>query len=164
MKPNHPLLVFDGSAVIQVNEQKHLGLILESGFSFKKHLNEKMINTKELLDFLYTSPNIYLQRHLIKCTIMGTERKHFHIFKIINGKLGIKHSTFSKFNTSATRGHKQKLFKQKATKTVRSQSFSHRVTNDWNGLSSEVINAATANEFKNNLGKFWQLQLYETPF
>ena len=64
-------------------------------------------------------------------------------FKIINGKLGIKHSTFFKFNISATRGHKQKLFKQRATKTVRSQSFSHRIINDWNGLSSEVVNAET---------------------
>ena len=85
-------------------------------------------------------------------------------FKIINGKLGIKHSTFFKFNTAATRGYKQKLFKQRATKTVRSQSFSRRVINDWNGLSSEVVNAETVNEFKNNLDKFWQIQLYETPF
>ena len=32
---NHPQLTFNGSAVIKVNEQKHLGLILESGLSFK---------------------------------------------------------------------------------------------------------------------------------
>ena len=41
MKPNHPLLVINGSAVTQVNEQKHLGLILESNLFFEKHLNEK---------------------------------------------------------------------------------------------------------------------------
>ena len=35
MKPNHPLLVFNGSAVTQLNEQEHLGLILESDLSFK---------------------------------------------------------------------------------------------------------------------------------
>ena len=46
IKPNHPLLVFNGSAVTQVNEQKHLGLILESDLSFEKHLNEKMIKAK----------------------------------------------------------------------------------------------------------------------
>ena len=38
MKPNHPLLVFNGYAVTQGNEQKHLGLILESDLSFEKHL------------------------------------------------------------------------------------------------------------------------------
>ena len=41
MKPNHPLLVFNGSSVTQVNEQNHLGLILESDLSFEKHINEK---------------------------------------------------------------------------------------------------------------------------
>ena len=46
-KPNHPLLVFNGSAVTQVNEQKHLGLIFESDLSFEKHLNEKMIKAKK---------------------------------------------------------------------------------------------------------------------
>ena len=44
MKPNHPQLMFNGTAVTKVNEQKHLGLILESDLPFDKHLNEKMIN------------------------------------------------------------------------------------------------------------------------
>ena len=52
MKPNHPLLLFNGSAVTKVNEQKHLGLILESDLSFEKHLNEKMIKAKKNIGFL----------------------------------------------------------------------------------------------------------------
>ena len=52
MEPNHPLLVFNGSAVTQVNEQKHLGLILESDLFFEKHLNEKMIKAKIIIGFL----------------------------------------------------------------------------------------------------------------
>ena len=52
MKPRHPLLVFNGSAVTQVNEQKHLGLILESDLYFEKHLNEKMIKAKKCIGFL----------------------------------------------------------------------------------------------------------------
>ena len=52
MKPNHPLLVFNGSAVAQVNEQKHLVLILESDLSFEKHLNEIMIEAKNNIGFL----------------------------------------------------------------------------------------------------------------
>ena len=43
--PNHPLLIFNGTAATNVTEQKHLGLILDSGYR-----------------------NFYLSRHLIKCT------------------------------------------------------------------------------------------------
>ena len=46
--PNHPQLIFNGSVVKKVNEQKHLGLILDSGLSFKKHLNEKIIKAKNI--------------------------------------------------------------------------------------------------------------------
>ena len=31
----------------KVNDQKHLGLILDSSLSFDKHLNEKMIKAKK---------------------------------------------------------------------------------------------------------------------
>ena len=44
--PNHPQRIFNGTAVINVKEQKHLGLILEKGLSFEKHLNEKIIQAK----------------------------------------------------------------------------------------------------------------------
>ena len=45
--PNHPPLLFNGAVVAKVNEQKHLGLVLESGLSFKKHLNEKIVKAKK---------------------------------------------------------------------------------------------------------------------
>ena len=45
--PNHPQIVFNGAAVAKVDEQKHLGLILDSGLSFEKHLNEKIIKAKK---------------------------------------------------------------------------------------------------------------------
>ena len=38
--PSHPQLIFNGTIVKKVSEQKHLGLILDSGLTFKKH-NEK---------------------------------------------------------------------------------------------------------------------------
>ena len=40
------------SAVAQLNEQKHLGFILESDLSFEKHLNEKIIMVKRIIGFL----------------------------------------------------------------------------------------------------------------
>ena len=46
--PNHPQLIFNGSVVKKVNEQKHLGLIVDSGLSFKKHLNRKIIKAKKI--------------------------------------------------------------------------------------------------------------------
>ena len=36
--PNHPQLFFNGAAIINVKEQKHLGILLEKGLSFEKHL------------------------------------------------------------------------------------------------------------------------------
>ena len=35
VSPNHPQLIFNGTVVKKVNEQKHLGLILDSDLSFK---------------------------------------------------------------------------------------------------------------------------------
>ena len=46
---NHPQLIFNGTAVVKVNEQKHLGLTLQPGFSFEKHLNQ----SNEFLLFRY---------------------------------------------------------------------------------------------------------------
>ena len=55
--PNHPQLIFNGSDVVKVNEQKHLGLILEPGLSFEKHLNEKKL--KRTLEYLNIFQNFY---------------------------------------------------------------------------------------------------------
>ena len=48
-KPYHPQLTFNGTVVAKVNEQKHLGLILNSALSFEKHLNEKIMKAKKNL-------------------------------------------------------------------------------------------------------------------
>ena len=39
--PNHPKLIFNGTDVVKVNEQKHLGVILDSRLTFERHINEK---------------------------------------------------------------------------------------------------------------------------
>ena len=49
VSPNHPQQIFNGTVVKKVNEQKHLGLILDSGLSFKKHLDEKIIKAKKYI-------------------------------------------------------------------------------------------------------------------
>ena len=50
--PNHPQLIFDGTVVEKMGEQKHLGLILDSSLSFEKHLNEKIIKAKKNLGII----------------------------------------------------------------------------------------------------------------
>ena len=50
--PNHPQIMFNGTVVARMNEQKHLGLILDSSLSFKKHLNEKIIKAKKNLGII----------------------------------------------------------------------------------------------------------------
>ena len=55
--PKHPQLLFNGTVVAKVTEQKHLGLILDSSLSFEKHLNEKIIKAKK---------NVGILKHLSK--------------------------------------------------------------------------------------------------
>lgn len=40
LKPNHPLLIFNGTPLHRADEHKHLGLILDSKLSFVSHTNE----------------------------------------------------------------------------------------------------------------------------
>ena len=54
---NHPQLIFNGIAVAKVNDQKHLGLVLDSRLSFEKHINEKIIKAKK---------NVGILKHLSK--------------------------------------------------------------------------------------------------
>ena len=44
---NHPQIIFNGTVVTKVEEQKHLGLLLESNLSFQKHLSEKIRKAKK---------------------------------------------------------------------------------------------------------------------
>ena len=50
--PDHPQLFFNGTVVVKVKDQKHLGLILDTGLSFEKHLNEKLIRAKKNLGII----------------------------------------------------------------------------------------------------------------
>ena len=47
---NHPQLIFSGTVVAKLNEQKHFALFLDSGLSFGKHRNEKIIKVKQNIE------------------------------------------------------------------------------------------------------------------
>ena len=51
-RPIHPSLFFNGTVVPKVNEQKHLGLILDSKLSFERHVNEKIIKAKKCIGII----------------------------------------------------------------------------------------------------------------
>ena len=82
---HHPQLIFNGTVVAKVNEQKHLGLILDSNLYFEKHLNEEIIKAKrniriikhlsnflhlKILDRMYKAP---VRSHLDYCDIIYCE-------------------------------------------------------------------------------------------
>ena len=71
VSPNHPQLIFNGTDVVKVNEQKHLGLILQPGLSFEKHLNEKIIKAKK---------NIGLLKHLSNFLLLKTLDQMYKTF------------------------------------------------------------------------------------
>ena len=54
---SHMKLTVNGTVVEKVNDQKHLGIILDSTLSFDKHLNEKIIKAKN---------NVGMLKHLSK--------------------------------------------------------------------------------------------------
>ena len=70
---DHPQLNFNGSAVVKVNEQKHLGLTLEPGLSFEKHPSEKIIKAKKNIGILRTLDQMYkalVRSHLVYCDVI----------------------------------------------------------------------------------------------
>ena len=50
--PSHPQLISNGIIVKKVSEQKHSSLILDSGLTFKKHINEKIRKAKKNLGLI----------------------------------------------------------------------------------------------------------------
>ena len=54
------------------------------------------------------------------------------------------------------RGHSKQLFIVRSEKEVRSNFFTQRVAQVWNGLSEEVVTAPSVNCFKNRLDELWK--------
>ena len=61
-----------------------------------------------------------------------------------------------------TRRNPYKIVKPRANKTVRLNSFSHRVINNWNNLASEIVCAESVTIFKTRLDKSWISKRFNT--
>ena len=66
-------------------------------------------------------------------------------FRIMNGPV------LARNEYMATRGHTEKLYRQQSGTNMRKHSFSQRVVEPWNALSSTVIEAKTVNSLKSRL-------------
>ena len=70
-------------------------------------------------------------------------------FKLITKKYNIEFDEFFSYPPKLLRGHKYKLYKEKARVDVRRKFFCSRVIENWNSLPVHVIEANTVNVFKN---------------
>ena len=59
-----------------------------------------------------------------------------------------------------TRGHRFKLYKKDTNTKIAQNFFSNRVTNAWNNLPEETVNARSLNSFKNAVDRFFQNKMY----
>ena len=62
-----------------------------------------------------------------------------------------------------TRGHKYRMIKENIKDNTRLNFFSNRITNSWNALPTNAIEANTVNSFKARIDKVYEIdKTYET--
>ena len=77
------------------------------------------------------------------------------VFKILNGYENIDSNIFFEIKESKiTRGHNYTLVKKQSRLDVRKYSFSQRIINVWNKLSTDCVHASSVNMFKNKIDKY----------
>ena len=69
-------------------------------------------------------------------------------FKLLNGFMDTDPSLLFELNQNKTRGHKLKLFKKRCNLGIRKAFFTQRIVNDWNNLTTEVVNCSTVQQFE----------------
>ena len=85
-----------------------------------------------------------------------TKGDQIEVFKILNGYENIDSNIcFEMKESKITRGHNYTLVKkQRSRLDVRKYSFSQRTINAWNNLSTDCVQASSANMFKNKIDKY----------
>ena len=77
------------------------------------------------------------------------------VFKILNGYENIdRNMFFSLKKDSRIRGHVVKLVKDQSILDIRKYSFSQRIMNEWNKLSTDCVTASSVNMFKNRIDTY----------
>ena len=76
-------------------------------------------------------------------------------FKILNGYENIyRNMFFSLKKYSRIRGHQVKLVKDQCRLDIRKYSFSQRIINEWNKLSTDCVTASSINMFTNKVDTY----------
>ena len=86
------------------------------------------------------------------------------VFKIITGIDRIDSRSIFKLADSTTRGHDLKLVKTGCRIDPRKNTFSRRVTDDWNSLPEDIIHSESLAEFKIKLSSHWEEEMFRNPF
>ena len=164
--PNHPPLYFNGIQVIQVSEQKHLGLILQKKLTFENHLDGKMRKAmknigilKHLRQFLplKTLDQMYkalVRSHLDYCDMI------YHIPPTITNQGLTLHSLMEKVEsvqyqaalaiTGTWRGtSKLKLYEELGWETLSDRRFRKRILQ-----MHKIIDGTTPSYLKDKLPPF----------
>ena len=119
----------------------------------------------KLIPNLYDKPYQERLREL-RLPSMEYRRKRgdmIQCYKIMNGLVRLDlNDLFTPITTVNTRGHHQRVRRQRAHKAARAKSFSQRTIKSWNSLPKSVIDAPSVDAFKNRLDKAWEENWYKT--
>jgi len=94
------------------------------------------------------------QLHLPSLTYRRLRGDLIEVFKIFNHYSTDPSELLHLYTQSRTRGHHLKLIKERNKTTIRNNSFSQRIVNNWNSLPQHIISAPSINTFKNRLDKY----------
>ena len=86
------------------------------------------------------------------------------VYKIMHGLCDTitTSSLFELSDVSSTRGHNLKIKKKRTCTNLYKNFFTNRVTNLWNNLTSETVNAPSVNAFKGRLDREYKDFTFET--
>ncbi|CAG2218815.1 unnamed protein product [Mytilus edulis] len=73
------------------------------------------------------------------------------VYKALHGTDDINWQNMFELSTNSTRGHTWKLIKKRCNSTQRLHSFSQRIIDQWNSLSTVTVFAESVNIFKNHI-------------
>ncbi len=80
------------------------------------------------------------------------------VFKIINDRYDKDANIKLRTRENNTRGHQQKLYKERANSKLRQMQFRIRVVDSWNSLPESIVNAPSVKSFERRLDRFWAVQ------
>ena len=102
-------------------------------------------------------PNRLKFLHLDSLLFRRKRQDMIQVFRMLRRIDNIDHNIYFNMNdASTTRGHSLKILKPRASTSLRLNSFSHRVINDWNSLKEETVISQTINQFKSALKREWK--------